>query len=136
MGASSNAYVCSSDDGIAVSHGGMSCTLRDLARFGMLYTKSEIEARNESLISFDQLKEIFDMPPIDFPIPFKLAYQWDFASDGMLMKGGFGGQALYIDVEKEIVIANFNYVDKDWGIMNIISDEALNEIINVLTNEE
>lgn len=132
MGASSNAYVCISDEGLASAQGGMSTTLRDLARFGMLYTKSEIVARNESLISFAQLKEIFDAPPIDFPIPFKWAYQWDFASDGMLMKGGFGGQALYVDVEKEIVIAYFNYIDEDWGIMNIISDAALDEIIKAV----
>ncbi len=136
MGASSNAYVCLSDSGAPWSHGGMSTTLRDLARFGMLYTKSEIMARNESLISFAQLKEIFDTPPIDFPIPFKWGYQWDFASDGMLMKGGFGGQSLYIDPEKEIVIAYFNYVDEDWGIMNMISDAALNEIIKAVSADK
>ena len=128
MGASSNAYVCLSDNGVPWFHGGMSTTLRDLARFGMLYTKSDILARKENLISFAQIKEIFDTPSIDFIIPFKWAYQWDLASDGFLMKGGFGGQALYIDPEKEIVIAYFNYVDKDMMINNIISDAALIEI--------
>lgn len=130
MGASSNAYVCLSDKGIPWPHGGMSATLRDLARFGMLFTKSEIQKRKESMISFEQIKEIFDTPPIESPIaPFKWAYQWDLASDGILMKSGFGGQALYIHPEKEIVIAYFNFVDKDWGIDNIISINALNEII-------
>lgn len=129
MGGSSDAYICLSDKGIPWSHGGISVTLRDLARFGMLFTKSEIKAKNESLISFEQLKEIFDAPPIENSfIPFKWAYQWDLASNGIIMKGGFGGQALYIDPEKEIVIACHNYVDKDWG-MNIISDAALIEII-------
>ncbi len=136
MGASSNAYICTSDDGIAWAQGGMSTTLRDLARFGMLYTKSEIVARNERIISFDQIKEIFDAPPIDFPIPFKWAYQWDLAEDGFIMKGGFGGQALYINPEKEIVIAYFNYVDEDWMINNIISDHALSEIIKALATDK
>lgn len=132
MGASSNAYVCLSEKGVPWPHGGISATLRDLARFGMLFTKSEIQTRKESLISFHQLKEIFEAKPIDSPIaPFKWAYQWDLAGDGLLMKGGFGGQALYIHPEKEIVIACYNYVDKDWG-MNIISDAALNEIIKAI----
>ena len=132
MGASSNAYVCLSDKGIAWPHGGISATLRDLARFGMMYTNSEIKARKENLISFKQLQEIFAVKPINSPIaPFKWAYQWDLASDGILMKGGFGGQALYIDPEKEIVIACYNYVDKDWG-MNLISERALKQIMKAV----
>ena len=135
MGASSDAYICLSEKGIPWPHGGMSATLRDLARFGMLFTKSEILANKEKLISLAQLKEIFDTPPIDFPIPFKWGYQWDMASDGMIMKGGFGGQALYIHPEKELVVAYFNYTDKDWGINNIISDRAVNEILKAIDVE-
>lgn len=132
MGASSDAYMCLSDKGVPWPHGGMSVTLRDLARFGMLYTNSEIVAQRESIISFTQLKEIFDAPPIDNPIaPFKWGYQWDLASDGIMVKGGFGGQILLIHPEKEIVIAYFNYVDKDWG-MNLVSDNALSEIIKAI----
>ncbi|RZL42570.1 MAG: class A beta-lactamase-related serine hydrolase [Pedobacter sp.] len=132
MGASANAYVCLSNTGVPWYHGGISATLRDLARFGMLYTNSEIKNRKESLISFRQLKEIFDAKPIESPIaPFKWAYQWDIASDGIIMKSGFGGQSLYIHPEKEIVIAYYNYVDKDWG-MNLISDAVVNEIIKVV----
>jgi hypothetical protein len=132
MGASSNAYVCLSEKGIPWHHGGMSATLRDLARFGMLFTNREIQKRKESLISFSQIKEIFEAKPIDDPIaPFKWAYQWDFASDGIMMKGGFGGQALYIHPEKEIVIAYYNYVDKDWSV-NMISHSLLNDIIKAV----
>lgn len=134
MGAFSNAYVCLSSNGISWPHGGISATLRDLARFGMLFTKSEIKAKNESLISFSQLKEIFDAPPIEnFFAAFKWAYQWDLASNGIMMKGGFGGQALYVHPEKEIVIACYNYVDKDWDVNNLISDTALNEIIKAVS---
>ncbi|MEO5967381.1 MAG: serine hydrolase domain-containing protein, partial [Ferruginibacter sp.] len=132
MGASSDAYMCLSDKGVPWPHGGMSVTLRDLARFGMLYTKSEIVAQKESIISFAQLKEIFDAPAIDFPIPFKWGYQWDMASDGIIMKGGFGGQALYVHPEKDLVIAYFNFTDKDWQVNNIISDNALNEILKAI----
>lgn len=130
MGASSDAYMCLSEKGIPWPHGGMSVTLRDLARFGMLYTKSEIIAQKESIISFKQLKEIFDTAPIDNMFaPFKWGYQWDLASDGIIVKGGFGGQILLVHPEKEIVIAYFNFPDKDWGINNMISDKAVSEII-------
>jgi hypothetical protein len=110
----------------------MSVTLRDLARFGMLYTKSEIVSQKESIISFAQLKEIFDAPPVDNPIaPFKWAYQWDLASEGIMVKGGFGGQILLIHPEKEIVLAYVNYVEKDWG-MNLMSDNAIGEVIKAI----
>lgn len=130
MGATSNAYICLSEEGIPWTHGGMSATLRDLARFGMLYTKTEIKNRNEKLISLNQINEIFNAEPIDSPFaPFKWAYQWDIAMEGILMKGGFGGQALYIHPEKEIVIAYFNYIDKDWSVNNMISETVLFDII-------
>ena len=133
MGASSNAYVCLSDKGIPWSHGGVSATLRDLARFGMMFTNSEIKKRNGAMINAAQIKEIFDAPAIENSFaPFKWAYQWDLASDGVMMKGGFGGQALFIAPEKEIVIAFYNYVDNDWSVNNIISDLALNEIIKAV----
>lgn len=133
MGASADAYVCLSDKGIAWTHGGISATLRDLARFGMLFTNSDIRLRKESIISFQQLKEIFAAAPIqNYFAPFKWAYQWDMASDGVMMKSGFGGQALYIAPEKETVIACYNYVDEDWG-MNMISNDALNEILKAVS---
>ena len=133
MGASADAYMCLSPKGIPWPHGGMSVTLRDLARFGMLFTKTEIIAQKERIISFKQLKEIFSTPAIvNMFAPFQWGYQWDMASDGMMMKGGFGGQVLMIYPEKEMVIAYFNYPDKDWGINNMISDKALSDILKAL----
>ncbi|MCE7043172.1 serine hydrolase [Dyadobacter sp. CY312] len=135
IGASSDAYVCLSDKGIAWPHGGMSATLRDLARFGMMFTNSEIKAKKESLISFAQVQEIFAAKPIKSPFgPLKWAYQWDMAHDGVMLKTGFGGQALYIDPEKEIVIAYYNYVDKDWG-MNLISESALGAVMKTVNTD-
>ena len=97
MGASSNAYVCVSNKAVPWMHGGISTTLRDLARFGMLYTHSEIKMRKESIVSFRQLSEIFDMPSVDLGFEqFNWGYQWDVAREGLIMKGGFGGQALLV----------------------------------------
>ena len=129
MGASSDAYVCISNKGVPWSHGGISATLRDFARFGMLFTKSEIINHKERNISFAQLKEIFNTPQLDRGFEkFQWGYQWDIAREGILMKGGFGGQALLIDPERELVIAYFNHVDKDWMSNNMVSSKAVNEI--------
>ena len=133
MGASSHAYVCVSNKGVPWMHGGISATLRDLARFGMLYTHSEIKARKESIVSFKQLKEIFATPVIDKGFEkFNWGYQWDVARDGMIMKGGFGGQALLVFPEKDIVIAYFNYVDKNWMDMKMLSSGAVKAIIHAI----
>jgi len=34
-----------------------------------------------------------------------------------------------------LVVAYFNYTDKDWGINNIISDRAVNEILKAIDVE-
>lgn len=54
------------------------------------------------------------------------------AREGILMKGGFGGQALLIDPERDLVIAYFNHVDKDWMTINMVSSKAINEIRRVI----
>ena len=137
MGASSNAYVCISNKGVPWMHGGISATLRDFARFGMLFTKSEITKSKEKNISFSQLKEIFNTPQIDLGFEkFQWGYQWDVAREGIIMKGGFGGQALLIDPERELIIAYFNYIDKDWMTINMISSKAINEIRSVIDRQK
>ncbi len=107
MGAESNAYVCVSKDGVPWSHGGISSTLRDLARFGLLFTYSDIKRRKESIISFRQLNTMFEERT--------QTYQWGYASkkEGM-SKSGFGGQGLYVHPERDIVIAYYNYSDPGW----------------------
>lgn len=137
MGASSDAYVCISDKGIPWTHGGISATLRDFARFGMLYTKSDIVKNKEKNIRFAQLKEIFETPQLDLGFEkFQWGYQWDMARDGVLMKGGFGGQSIIIDPERDLVIAYFNHIDKNWMKINMISWKAFNEIKNVVDSKK
>jgi CubicO group peptidase (beta-lactamase class C family) len=107
MGASSNAYVCLSGNGIAVGNSGMSTTLTDLARFGVLYTKKNIASRQGKIISYDQVRKI--------QVAGELGYQWEWAEvGGGIQKTGFGGQGLYVNPEKNIVIAYFNFVNEDW----------------------
>lgn len=129
MGAESDALVCLSEKGVPWTHGGISATLRDLARFGRLFTRSEMLRQQEKNMSFAQQKEIFATPQLDLGFEkFQWGYQWDIARDGILMKGGFGGQALLVDPERDLVIAYFNHVDKNWMANNMVSGEAINKI--------
>jgi CubicO group peptidase (beta-lactamase class C family) len=112
------ALLCGSAAGAPGSHGGLCTTLRDLARFGMLFTPSAASP----VITAEHLRRIRagtrpDLPRArrDQPDYVTAAYgsalppasrQWDFAmADGDLFKGGFGGQGLYVSPARDLVIA-------------------------------
>jgi hypothetical protein len=127
MGASSNAYVCLSSNGIAVGSSGMSTTLRDLARFGILYTKKNIASRQGKIINNDQVRKI--------QMAGELGYQWEWAEIvGGIQKTGFGGQGLYVNPERNIVIAYFNFVNDDWKDPSLLS--VLQQVEKVIRAKE
>jgi len=121
-----------SDAVTMVSHTGASSTinstLRDLGRFGMLYTPSWSTVTSDRLITdrhLDKLRnggrpEIFARAGAgrllnelltDDP-PAHNTYQWDFVMpDGDMFKGGHNGQGLYISPDRDLVIAFFGSGD-------------------------
>ncbi len=117
------AQLSGSAAGAPGSHGGLSITLRDLARFGLLFTPSSglvsdadiITARHLRLIQAGGRPELHDHDPAGLPHYITAAYgpelppasrQWNFAmADGDLFKGGHGGQGLYISPGRDLVIA-------------------------------
>ncbi|HEY7014498.1 MAG TPA: serine hydrolase domain-containing protein [Streptosporangiaceae bacterium] len=116
------AQLCVSADGAPASHGGLSVTLRDLARFGMLFTPSARLVSGHRVISAEHLRRIQggarrelhrDRGPLPGymteaygPVLPPASRQWDFAmADGDLFKGGFGGQGLYLSPARDLVIA-------------------------------
>ena len=113
MGAEHDGLLLQNERGYPVAHAGMVATLRDLARFGLLFTKSAGPAQR-GVISEKVLHRIFnegrpellakDHPPGMLP----LTYQWDMLSDkGEMAKGGWAGQLLYVNREKDVVVAYF-----------------------------
>jgi len=113
MGAEHDALLLQNERGYPVAHAGMVATLRDLARFGLLFTKSAGPAQRE-IVSEKILHRIFkegrpellakDHPPGMLP----LTYQWDMLSDkGEMARGGWAGQLLYVNREKNVVVAYF-----------------------------
>jgi len=117
IGAEADAFIVVNNKGVAAAHGGMSSTLRDLARFGLLFTPSWRATSRTQVISDRFLRRITQngRPSLvkDWilgPRPAWLdhvAYQWDaITTSGKFFKGGFGGQILYIDPGKDVVIAH------------------------------
>lgn len=128
MGASSDAVITAPRRGTVIAHAGVSSTLRDMARFGLMFTPS---GRREAkpVISNAYLKniqsggrpEIFnaggedDITKIDGEPALHNSYQWDFVmADGDFFKGGYGGQGLYISPSRDLVVAFFGTFDKDF----------------------
>jgi CubicO group peptidase (beta-lactamase class C family) len=117
------ALLCGGPDGAPGSHGGLCTTLRDLARFGMLFTPSGRFVASEEIISAEHVRRIQAgaRPSLHLDRSSALpgyvteAYgprlppasrQWNFAmEDGDLFKGGFGGQGLYVSPARDLVIA-------------------------------
>lgn len=116
------AWLCGSPAGVPGSHAGLCTTLRDLARFGMLFTPSARLIADHPVIEDEHLQMIQagarpelhrdrgalsgyitaaygpHLPPA--------SRQWNFAmADGDLFKGGFGGQGLYVSSSRDLVIA-------------------------------
>jgi len=124
IGTESDGLISAPRHGIAIAHGGISATLRDVARFGLLFTPSwEIVASNPivSKAYAEQIRSggrpeiqqrgihtVAERLRVDGEMPRHNTYQWDFVmQDGDFFKGGYGGQGLYISPRLDLVIAYF-----------------------------
>ncbi len=108
-------------EGLALAHGLAMGRLRDLARWGMLYTPSWNKAAREKLVSDAYLAKIQKegRPEIYLKgefgqrmakafggdIPVSNSYQWDAVfADGDFYKSGVRGQGLYVSPNKDVVV--------------------------------
>jgi CubicO group peptidase (beta-lactamase class C family) len=115
-GAESDAIMMISDDGTPATHGGISARLRDVARFGQIFTMESglgvigmdhlEDLRSNKGIAFDyQQLESFNLR---FPgdAPTHAAWQWDMVwPDGAMFKGGYSGQGIFVDPNRDVVVA-------------------------------
>jgi CubicO group peptidase (beta-lactamase class C family) len=109
IGAERDALLVENERKFPVAHAGMASTLRDLARFGLLFTKNPGPAQR-NVISEQIVKRIFSSRStgLDERGMLPLTYQWDMLNDkGEMVKGGWAGQLLYINREKDVVVAYF-----------------------------
>jgi len=127
MGAESDAYITAPRRGIPIVHAGVSSTLRDVARFGLLFTPTGrivtapvVSDAYLAKIQQGGRPEIFnagsedDPRLIDGEPPRHNTYQWDFVmEDGDFFKGGYGGQGLYVSPSRDLVVAFFGTMNAD-----------------------
>lgn len=115
-----------SPEGLAGSYGLVSSQLRDLARFGMLYTPSWNKIATEQVVTPDILERIrgnvrtkdFYRNGYDGPVflsrlnddtMISNSRQWDAVwPDGDMWKAGVQSQGLYVSAERDLVIAFFS----------------------------
>lgn len=123
IGAESDALLTVSKAGAPAADGGISATLRDLARFGLLFTPSRRVVSDTPVVSPAYLDAIRDEGRPDVFLagdgpwmsrmfrddqPRHAAWQWDHVwADGAFHKGGYGGQGLYVSPSSDVVIAFF-----------------------------
>lgn len=137
MGAESDAAMLTGAYGRAATPLGVSSTLRDMARFGLLFTPTRRKGSNkvlsdaylqkiqrggrpEIIAATEHLPlDVFDDPKskehlVDGELPRHNTYQWDIVmKDGDFYKGGAGGQGLYISPDRDLVIAFFGVYNED-----------------------
>jgi CubicO group peptidase (beta-lactamase class C family) len=109
IGAEHDATLAVNERGFPVSHAGMAATLRDVARFGLAFTKNP-PAGQSRIISDAIVQRIFGGRggKADEHGILPLTYEWDLISDkGELAKGGWAGQLLYVNRDKNVVVAYF-----------------------------
>lgn len=116
IGAESDALMAVSNEGYAYASGGLAARLRDLARFGQVFTDRQRFPGIASTMLADlnagggiaQPKEAVKWLRQDHgdDIPSRAGWQWDRVwDDGGLFKGGYLGQGLYVDAKRDLVIA-------------------------------
>jgi CubicO group peptidase (beta-lactamase class C family) len=113
MGAEADALMVVNRNGVAVAHGGLAATLRDVARFGLLFAQraergpSVVPGRVLHRITTGGRPQILESSS-HRPGSHHVAYQWDgVTAEGDFFKGGFGNQLLYVAPRKNVVIAHF-----------------------------
>ena len=135
LGAENNAEWLTDKKGIELALGGLNATVRDLAKFGMLYLNEGRNYKGEQLVSSDWVKASVTpdaphlMPGRDNPASDWLlgyGYQWWIPEipEGDYAAIGIYGQFIYVHPEYNVVIAKTSaYADYDntWEEMELES---------------
>jgi CubicO group peptidase (beta-lactamase class C family) len=124
LGMEHDAYMIVSNSGYSLGFFGMNTTLRDMARFGMIFTPSVSILTKEPILTPAQIGKmqkgshpemytegfVGKIMQSHFPEESGITvnYQWDAVfANGDLFKSGVGGQGLYVSPSRDIVVGWF-----------------------------
>ena len=106
IGADHDALLLQNELGYPIAHAGLAATLRDVARFGLVFTKDRTGG-SDPVVSERIVQRMFRARggKADEHGMLPLTYQWDMIGEhGELVKGGWAGQLLYVNREKDVVV--------------------------------
>jgi len=125
IGAESDASYIAPRYGIPVTHGGFVSRMRDLARFGLLFTPSYKVVSDEKIISDAHIELLRNggnpelrlnagLPGVEESGVKHNIYQWDeiYANDNFY-KGGWAGQGLVVNPTRDVVAVFTGYFRDD-----------------------
>jgi len=127
VGAESDASFIAYRYGIPLTHGGFLSNMRDLARFGLLFTPSFGVVSDRQVISDSHIEFIRSagdpdllanagIPPVEVSGIKHNIYQWDrIHANGAFYKGGWGGQGLIVNPEQDLVAVFTSYFKEDFS---------------------
>ena len=125
IGAQADASYLAPRYGIPMTHGGFLSNMRDLARFGLLFTPSANAIGADDVISDEHvdfllhggrphLMKATGLPEDALAEIRHNIYQWDYVTkDGTIFKGGWAGQGLMINPSKDVVIVYTGFYKDD-----------------------
>lgn len=143
IGAESDALMAISAEGHAYASGGLMARLRDLARFGLVFTDSQrfpdiantmmadLKAGGGIARSKEQLEWLAREHGDDLPL--RAAWQWDQVwEDGGAFKGGYLGQGLYVDPARDLVVAwygtGLDFSSEQTDMLSVARQLAVSEL--------
>jgi CubicO group peptidase (beta-lactamase class C family) len=143
IGAEGDAAFLAYRYGIAVSHGGLLAKMRDLARFGLLYTPSYGIVSDKDIISDEHIDLLLNggRPhllrnaglPEDSDVKHNV-YQWGSVDvNGYISQGGWGGQGLIVNPEKDVVAVFTSYFKEDYSEVSL--ESAVKKVLNETFSE-
>ena len=113
IGAESNASYIAARYGIPMTHGGFMARLRDMGRYGLLFTPSYTVVSDDKIISDDHIEFLWSggRPELRAKAGVKHnIYQWDEIYDnGDYFKGGWAGQGFLVNPQRDLVAVFVSY---------------------------
>ena len=133
IGAETDAMMAISKSGFSYGSGGLHARLRDIARFGQVYTAPElagvitpdtVRKIQGCGVAFPEEKTAEHREELGDDLPLCAGWQWEMIwADGAMYKSGYSGQGLYVYPARDLVIA--------WFGTGLDYDEVHNEMLPV-----
>jgi CubicO group peptidase (beta-lactamase class C family) len=117
IGAEADALMAISANGYVYASGGLHARLRDVARFGQVFTAADtlgvltpvgVAAMQSGGVSLGKEAQQYLQNVFAGDVPTRASWQWDMVwDDGAMFKSGYDGQGLYVDPARNLVLAWF-----------------------------